>query len=378
MIIVMKHTASAAQVASVVNQVETQGYHAHLSQGTERTIIGVVGDDRPLEPHLFELLDGVENVFRILKPYKLASRDFHPEDTIVTIPLGGPRPERLNGHPGGNGHAAGAQPAAATEAAVVPALAPAAEPVRIGGQKLVIMAGPCAVENRSLLLETAWAVKEAGATVLRGGAYKPRTSPYSFQGLGEEGLELLAEARAATGLPSITEVMSPEAIPLVAKYADILQIGARNMQNYALLQAVGKTQTPVFLKRGMMNTVQEWLMSAEYVLSGGNYQVMLCERGIRTFETATRNTLDVNAIAVLKQSTHLPVFGDPSHATGKWDLVAPAARACIAAGADGLIVEVHPHPDLALSDGGQSLKPERFAELVANLRALAPAMGRTL
>jgi 3-deoxy-7-phosphoheptulonate synthase len=337
MVIVMKRSATAGDISAVVSQVESFGYHAHLSQGTERTIIGIVGDGRPLEPQQFELMDGVENVVRILQPFKLASRDFHPENTVINV----------------NG-------------------------VRIGGEELVIMAGPCAVESRSQIIETACAVKEAGATVLRGGAYKPRSSPYTFQGLGEEGLELLAEAREISGLPIITEVMSPEAVPLVAQYADILQIGARNMQNFALLQAVGRTQVPVFVKRGLMNTVQELLMSAEYVLSGGNYQVILCERGIRTFETATRNTLDINAIPLLKQWTHLPVFADPSHATGKWDLVTPAARACVAAGADGLIVEVHPDPAQALSDGAQSLKPERFADLVTGLRRMAPAVGRTL
>jgi 3-deoxy-7-phosphoheptulonate synthase len=337
MIIVMKHHATAAEVSAVISQAESQGYHTHLSQGTERTIIGIVGDGRPLESHTFEMMGGVENVVRILQPFKLASRDFHPANTVIDV-----------------------------------------DGVKIGGPELVIIAGPCAVESRSQVIETALAVKEAGATMLRGGAYKPRSSPYTFQGLGEEGLELLAEAREASGLPVITEVMSPEAVGLVGAYTDVYQIGARNMQNYALLQAVGKTQTPVFLKRGMMNTVQEWLMSAEYVLNGGNYQVMLCERGIRTFETATRNTLDINAIALLKQWTHLPVFGDPSHATGKWDLVSPAAKACIAAGADGLIIEVHPDPANAMSDGAQSLKPERFAQLVAELRCLAPALGRTL
>ena len=337
MIIVMKHQASAAEISTVISQAEASGYHTHLSQGTERTIIGIVGDGRPLESDKFEMLTGVEKVVRILQPFKLASRDFHPENTVINV-----------------------------------------DGVRIGSEQLVIMAGPCAVECRSQILETAQAVKEAGATILRGGAYKPRSSPYTFQGLGEEGLELLAEAREITGLPIITEVMSPEAVPLVGKYTDIFQIGARNMQNYALLQAVGKTQIPVFLKRGMMNTVQEWLMSAEYVLNGGNYQVMLCERGIRTFETATRNTLDINAIPLLKQWTHLPVFGDPSHGTGKWELVSPTAKACIAAGADGLIIEVHPDPALALSDGAQSLKPERFAEMVRDLRCLAPAVGRIL
>jgi 3-deoxy-7-phosphoheptulonate synthase len=337
MIIVMKRQAAASDIKAVVAQVEAQGYQAHLSAGTERTIIGVVGDGRPIEPHHFEMLSGVENVVRILQPFKLAGRDFHPDDTVVEV-----------------------------------------GPIRIGGNTLAIVAGPCAVESRSQLLETAHAVKEAGAALLRGGAYKPRSSPYSFQGLGEEGLELLAEARAETGLPIVSEVMAPEAVPLVCKYVDVLQIGARNMQNYALLQAVGKAQKPVVLKRGMMNTVQEWLMSAEYILAGGNYQVILCERGIRTFETATRNTLDINAIPLLRGLTHLPILADPSHATGKWDLVAPAAKACIAAGADGLMIEVHPHPDQALSDGAQSLKPERFAELMRDLQILAPAVGRRL
>jgi 3-deoxy-7-phosphoheptulonate synthase len=337
MIIVMKHQATPEQIRCVVSQVEVQGFHAHLSQGTERTIIGVVGDDRPLENDFFELLDGVEKVVRILQPFKLASRDFHPENTVIEV-----------------------------------------RGVPVGGEAIVVIAGPCAVESRSQLLETAQAVSEAGAGMLRGGAYKPRTSPYAFQGLGEDGLELLAEARELTGLPIVTEVMSPEAVPTVGKYADVFQIGARNMQNYALLHAVGRTRTPVLLKRGLMSTVQEWLMSAEYVLSGGNRQVMLCERGIRTFETATRNTLDINAIPLLKGWTHLPVFADPSHGTGKWDLVSATAKGCIAAGADGLIIEVHPHPELALSDGAQSLKPERFAELMADLRRLAPAVGREM
>ena len=337
MIIVMKHQASPEQIRGVVSQVETHGFQAHLSQGSERTIIGVVGDDRPLENDLFELMDGVEKVVRILQPFKLASRDFHPENTVIEV-----------------------------------------RGVPVGGEAIVMIAGPCAVESRSQLLETALAVKEAGAAMLRGGAYKPRTSPYAFQGLGEDGLELLAEAREVTGLPIVTEVMSPEAVPMVGKYADVFQIGARNMQNYALLHAIGRTRTPVLLKRGLMSTVQEWLMSAEYVLSGGNRQVMMCERGIRTFETATRNTLDINAIPLLKGWTHLPVLADPSHGTGKWDLVGATAKACIAAGADGLIIEVHPHPELALSDGAQSLKPERFAELMVELRRLAPAVGRSM
>jgi 3-deoxy-7-phosphoheptulonate synthase len=337
MIIVMKRGASAADLSYVVSQVETFGYKAHLSQGTERTIVGVVGDDRPLENHNFELLPGVEQIVRILQPFKLASRDFHPENTIVDV-----------------------------------------RGVHVGGDKVVIVAGPCSVESRSQLLETAWAVKEAGATILRAGAFKPRSSPYSFQGMGEEALELLAEARDEVGLPIITEVMSTEQVPLVCKYADVLQIGARNMQNFPLLQAVGRTRIPIMLKRGLMNTIQEWLLSSDYILSGGNRQVMLCERGIRTFETATRNTFDINAIPLMKGLTHLPILGDPSHGTGKWDLVAAVGRACIAAGADGLMIEVHPDPAKALSDGAQSLKPERFAELVASIRQIAPAVGRTV
>ncbi len=337
MIIVMKRGASAADLSFVVSQVETFGYKAHLSQGTERTIVGVVGDDRPLENHNFELLPGVEQILRILQPFKLASRDFHPENTIVDV-----------------------------------------RGVHVGGDKVVIVAGPCSVESRSQLLETAWAVKEAGATILRAGAFKPRSSPYSFQGMGEEALELLAEARDEVGLPIITEVMSTEQVPLVSKYADVLQIGARNMQNFPLLQAVGRTRIPIMLKRGLMNTIQEWLLSSDYILSGGNRQVMLCERGIRTFETATRNTFDINAIPLMKGLTHLPILGDPSHGTGKWDLVAAVGRACIAAGADGLMIEVHPDPAKALSDGAQSLKPERFAELVASVRQVATAVGRTV
>jgi 3-deoxy-7-phosphoheptulonate synthase len=337
MIVVMKHNASAADIETVVKQVEARGYKAHLSQGTERTIIGVVGDDRPIQSHNFEMLSGVEQVVRILQPFKLASRDFHPENTVIDV-----------------------------------------RGVEVGGPRITIIAGPCSVESRTQLIETAQAVKEAGADLLRGGAFKPRTSPYAFQGMGEEGLELLSEAREATGLPIVTEVMAPEAVPLIAKYSDVLQIGARNMQNFPLLTAAGKTRVPVFLKRSMMGTIQETLMAAEYVLSGGNRQVIVCERGIRTFETATRNTLDINAIALMKQWTHLPIFGDPSHGTGRWDLVAPTARACIAAGADGLMIEVHAHPAEAMSDGAQSLKPEKFAALIRELKMLAPAVGRTM
>jgi 3-deoxy-7-phosphoheptulonate synthase len=337
MIIVMHKKATSRQIANVVARIEQSGRQVYLSEGEERTIIGIVGEGRPLDQDRFELMDSVERIVPIVSPFKLASRDFRPQDTLV----------KLNG-------------------------------VRAGGKKVIVMAGPCAVESREQIIETARIVKEAGATVLRGGAFKPRTSPYSFQGLGFEGLKLLAEARKETGLLIVTEVMSPEAVPLVSTYADILQIGARNMQNYALLHAVGESQRPAILKRGMMSTMEELLMSAEYILSHGNDRLMLCERGIRTFETYTRNTLDINAVPTLKQLTHLPIFVDPSHGTGKWDLVGPVARAAVAAGADGLIIEVHPNPEEAMSDGGQSLKPERFVALMDELRAVAAAVGRTV
>ncbi|MFN2242070.1 MAG: 3-deoxy-7-phosphoheptulonate synthase, partial [Anaerolineae bacterium] len=299
--------------------------------------IGIIGNGRPLDRAQIERMSGVERTVPVLRPFKLASRDFHPQDTVVPI----------------NG-------------------------VAVGGERLVVMAGPCAVEGREQLLEAAQVVKSAGAQMLRGGAFKPRTSPYSFQGLGEEGLRYLAAAREETGLPVVTEVMSPEQVPLVATFADILQIGARNMQNYALLHAVGEAQRPVLLKRGMMSTIEELLMSAEYILSHGNDRVILCERGIRTFEKYTRNTLDINAVPLLKQLSHLPVIVDPSHATGKWELVAAVSRAAVAAGADGLLIEVHPDPSSAVSDGAQSLKPETFAELMAGLESVARAVGRAL
>jgi len=336
MIIVMKHNATAEEIGGIVQHIESLGFKAHLSQGEERTIIGVIGDERPIEPEHFELLAGVERAVRILHPFKLTSRDFHPEDSVV----------RING-------------------------------VSIGASQVIVMAGPCSVESREQLMETAAAVKEAGAHVLRGGAFKPRTSPYAFQGLGLKGLELLREARDEFHLPVVTEVMSPQEVTLVAQYADILQVGSRNMQNFALLSAIGEMQKPVLLKRGLMSTIEELLMAAEYILSHGNQRVILCERGIRTFETATRNTFDVNAIPMLKLLTHLPVIADPSHGTGKWELVTPIARAAVAAGADGLIVEVHPNPALALSDGAQSLKPDKFAGLVQDVRRVAEAIGRT-
>jgi 3-deoxy-7-phosphoheptulonate synthase len=337
MIVIMNHRATPEQIQTVINHVESLGYRVHRSDGTERTILGIIGDERPLDTENLEAFEGVERVVRVLHPFKLASREFHPENSVV----------RVNG-------------------------------IEIGGDQLVLMAGPCSVESREQLFETAAAVKEAGAHILRGGAFKPRTSPYAFQGLGLKGLELLCEAREKFHLPIVTEVLAPQDVSLVAQYADILQIGARNMQNFALLRAVGEVQKPVLLKRGMMATIEEWLMAAEYILAQGNSRVILCERGIRTFETATRNTFDINAIPLVKQLSHLPVIADPSHGTGRWDLVIPVSRAAIAAGADGLIIEVHPHPEQALSDGAQSLRPDRFASLVEETRRLAEVLGRRL
>ncbi|RIK54293.1 MAG: 3-deoxy-7-phosphoheptulonate synthase [Chloroflexi bacterium] len=338
MIIVMQQGALQSQVEDVVKRVESLGYKVHLSRGEARTIIGIIGaDEHILQPGTFEAMDGVEKTMRVMQPFRIASRDFTHQDSIVSV-----------------------------------------DGVQIGGQKIVVMAGPCSVESREMILETAHAVKEAGASILRGGAFKPRSSPYSFQGLGEEGLRYLAEAREQTGLPIITEVMSADEIELVCDYADILQVGARNTQNYSLLKVLGKQSKPVMLKRGMSSTIQELLMSAEYILSGGNMQVMVCERGIRTFETATRFTFDVNAVPVLKELSHLPVVADTAHGTGKWSLVNPVTRAAVAAGADAIMVEVHPNPASAWSDGAQSLTLERFAQLMRDLRPVAQAVGRTL
>ena len=337
MIVIMDAQATMKEKSAVIARAESLGFKIHLSDGKERTIIGIIGNERQLDKEQIERMPGVERVVPVLKPFKVASREFNPENTVFSI----------------GRH-------------------------QVGGKDLIIMAGPCSVESRSQIIETAHAVKEAGAHVLRGGAYKPRSSPYSFQGMGEEGLKYLAEAREETGLPIITEVMEPALVPLVCEYADILQIGARNMQNYALLHAVGKSQHPVLLKRGMSSLIEEWLMCAEYILSHGNTRVMLCERGIRTFEKYTRNTFDINAVAVAKHMSHLPVIADPSHATGKWEYVAPAAKAAVAAGADGMIVEVHPRPDEALSDGLQSLKPEKFAKLVEDLKRIASAVDRNV
>jgi len=337
MVIIMKPQATQAEVERVLEQVRSHGLKAHVSIGEERTIIGAIGDTHAIATEVFESLPGVERVTRISQPYKLASRQFHGWDSM--FPLDG---------------------------------------FRVGGEEVVVIAGPCSVESRSQLLETAQAVREAGAHALRGGVFKPRTSPYSFQGLGEEGLEYLAEARAETGLAVVAEVMAIGQIEVMARYVDVLQVGARNMQNFALLRALGEVRKPVLLKRGIAATVEELLMSAEYILSGGNERVMLCERGIRTFETATRNTTDINAVPVLKRLTHLPVLVDPSHATGYAEYVLAVARAAVAAGADGLLVEVHPEPERALSDGRQSLRPEQFAELVRQVKAVAEAIGRRL
>ena len=337
MMIIMKANATPQQVEAVIASVKSAGLNVHLSQGVEATIIGAIGETHNIPMERFESLDGVDLVQRITQPYKLASRQFHPEDSVISM----------------NGFS-------------------------VGGNEIAIMAGPCSVESRSQIIETAIAVKEAGASALRGGVFKPRTSPYSFQGLGEEGLELLAEAREKTGLPIVVEIMSQVQLDVMVKYVDVLQVGARNMQNFNLLRAIGESRTAVLLKRGLSATVEELLMSAEYILAGGNTRVMLCERGIRTFETSTRNTTDINAIPVLKNLTHLPVILDPSHSTGLANYVAAISRAGIAAGADGLIVEVHPDPAKAVSDGKQSLKPEAFAAMVKQVGQIAQIMGRSL
>lgn len=331
----MEREATAAQIEKVAERLQAFGFQVHLSRGVERTVIGAIGDKTPEKIEQIEAMPGVERIVPILQPYKLAAKEFRPERTQVRV-----------------GNAV------------------------FGGDEVPVIAGPCAVESPEQILETARAVKAAGATVLRGGAFKPRTSPYSFQGLAEEGLKLLKEAGRATGLPVVTEVMNPRDIELVHEYADMFQIGARNMQNFSLLKEVGRARKPVLLKRGLSATVQEWLMAAEYILSAGNSQVVLCERGIRTFETETRNTLDLSAVAAVREHSHLPVIVDPSHGTGKWKYVLPMARAAVAAGADGLIVEVHPRPEQALSDGPQSLTPENFARMMEEVRAVATAVGR--
>lgn len=339
MIIIMKPDATEEQINLVSARLKKHGFGVHLSQGAERAVIGAIGDKSAIQLESIQMMPGVSEIVPIRKPYKLVSREFQPTDTVVELAGG----------------------------------------VKIGaGQKLVVMAGPCSVEGEKEILEVAEVVKRAGAAILRGGAFKPRTSPYAFQGLGEQGLVFMAKARERTGLPFVTEVMDTRDVELVSSYADMLQIGARNMANFNLLKEVGKTKKPILLKRGPGSTIQEWLMSAEYVLSEGNNRVVLCERGIRTFETATRNTLDLNAVPVVKKLTHLPIIVDPSHGTGEWDLVPALARAAVAAGADGLMIEVHPRPEEAMSDGAQSLKPDTFQRLMAELSLVAAAVGRTL
>lgn len=335
MIIVLKRDATQEEIDHVVEKIKGTGLAVHISKGKERTIIGAIGDEALLSSIPLEALSGVENVMPILKPYKLVSRDFRRENTVIEV-----------------------------------------GDVKIGDVEIQVIAGPCSVESRDSLIDCARQVQAAGARVLRGGAFKPRTSPYDFQGLGIEGLKLLAEARKATGLPIISELMDPRDTEAFVEYVDIIQIGARNMQNFRLLTEVGKAKKPVLLKRGLSATIKEFLMSAEYIAAQGNSRIILCERGIRTFETATRNTLDLSAIPVLKEETHLPVFVDPSHSAGRWALVAPLARAAVAVGADGLMIEVHPDPENALCDGAQSLKPSKFASLMDELRKVAVAVGR--
>ena len=339
-IIVLKPGATNKELRHIIKKLEKKGFRTHISRGTERTVIGVIGDTSKItedESSAFQIMSGVEKIHRLIKPFRLASRDFKPKNTVIKIR--------------GN---------------------------TIGAKKIHVIAGPCAVENMPVLLKIAREVKKAGATFIRGGAFKPRTSPYSFQGLREEGLRILAEIREKTGLPVVTELMDPRDIDEVLKYADVIQIGARNMQNFRLLQEVGSHNKPVLLKRGLSATIKELLMAAEYIISQGNNKVILCERGIRTFETATRNTLDLNAVPVLKELTHLPVIVDPSHGAGRWDLVAPMAKAAVAAGADGLMIEVHSNPEEALSDGEQSLKPDKFKTLMKELKMVAKAIGREI
>jgi 3-deoxy-7-phosphoheptulonate synthase len=339
-IIVLKPGTSEEDLRRIIKKLEGRGLKTNISTGTERTVIGVIGDTSKIaeeEEDAIRVMPGVEDVMRILKPYKLASRDFKAEDSIFNV----------------RGKV-------------------------IGGKKIQVIAGPCAVENKTMLMTIAEKVKNAGASFLRGGAFKPRTSPYSFQGLGEEALQYLADAREKTGLPIITELMDPRDIEVILKYTDIVQIGARNMQNFRLLLEVGTCDKPVVLKRGLSATIKEWLMAAEYIMSKGNQNVILCERGIRTFETATRNTLDLSAVPLLKQRTHLPVIVDPSHGVGKWDLVAPMSKAAVAVGADGLMIEVHTNPEEAMSDGEQSLKPDAFQKLMEELKPIAAAVGRDI
>lgn len=338
MIIVLRPDATDADVQHIVDRAQKLGLTPHISKGTERTIIGLIGPEDALRAVPLEAFPGVENVIPVLAPYRLVSREFKKENSVVPI----------------------------------------TDHLKIGTKKVLIFAGPCAIENEQLLLEIGEEVKFAGASVLRGGAFKPRTSPYAFQGLGEEGLKILQRVSKKLNMPTVTEVMDPRDVELVARYADVLQIGARNMQNFNLLKEVGMTKKPVLLKRGLASTIKELLMSAEYVMAGGNHNVILCERGIRTFEDSTRNTFDVSAIPVIKQLSHLPVMADPSHAAGKWSLVPPLAKAAVAAGADGLIIEVHTKPEEAMSDGAQSLLPEKLTQLMQELEHIAQAVHREI
>jgi 3-deoxy-7-phosphoheptulonate synthase len=335
MVVVMDGTATEDDIQDVISKLTKLGFDVHRSTGVNQTVVGAIGNKRGIDPREVELMHGVHKVVPITEPYKLAGRTFRPEDTVINV-----------------------------------------KDVTIGGQGLMIIAGPCSVESRDQIMAAASAVKKAGANVLRGGAFKPRTSPYSFQGLGEDGLRYLREAADEFEMASVSEVMEAAQIPLLLKYVDILQVGARNMQNFSLLKSLGETRKPVLLKRGMSATIEETLMSAEYIMAGGNYDVIICERGIRTFETYTRNTLDISAIPVVKKLSHLPIIADPSHATGRRDKVTPMARAAVAAGADGLAIEVHPDPDNALSDGAQSLFPEQFEMLMGELKIIAQAVGR--
>ncbi len=337
MVVVMEERATEDQIQKVVAQLVSQGFDVHRSTGALRTVIGAVGGNRQGDPRLLEVLDGVHEVLRITEPYKLASRTFKREDSVINV-----------------------------------------GDMRVGGDEVIVMAGPCSAETDEQVQSTAAAVKRAGAKALRGGAFKPRSSPYSFQGLGETGLKMLRAAADQHDLELVSEVMDISQIDLMDKYVDIFQVGARNMQNFTLLRELGRGRKPVLLKRGISATIEEWLLSAEYVLAGGNMQVILCERGIRTFESYTRNTLDISAIPVVKKLSHLPIFVDPSHGTGRRDKVAPMARAAVAAGADGLLIEVHCDPDKALSDGAQSMYPGQFERLMAELRIIAPAIGRSI
>ena len=337
MLVVMQQGAAEAQIQAVIDRMVGEGYDVHRSTGVMHTVLGGVGGKVDVDLEVFEVMEGVKEAHRIASPYKLASRNFNPGGTVVKV--------------GG---------------------------VSIGGEQVVVMEGPCSVESREQIDLVAEQVARAGARVIRGGAFKPRSSPYSFQGLGAEGLQMMRAAADRNGLLVVSEVMDQTQIPLVAEYSDILQVGARNMQNFNLLRELGKLRKPILLKRGIAATIEELLLSAEYIMAGGNYDVILCERGIRTFETYTRNTMDISAIPVVKKLSHLPMVADPSHGTGRRDKVAPMARAAVAAGADGLLIEVHPDPDRALSDGAQSLRPEQFEELMAQLRMIAPAVGRTI